>query len=257
MIQVLRVRQIYLLLFSNQQKPQHLIKSINKLKNKVWTSSQKDLVINESDIIILNANSCKAPRKRIDLTVNAYKRFVEEYKGSVSSRNGSQRVILWLHTELSQLSELNLDFNKTLTTGGIYIFSNNTVSNDVLAKIYSVSKISLQTSTGEGWSLTNMEASLYRSLQVVPDFLACKYHFGSERSKHGSERGLLIPVKLTKNKDNTISGLVEVLDVVKKLQEAVELLRNPIELEIILNNACEYSKSYSWSRISKEFREFF
>ena len=39
-----------------------------------------------------------------------------------------------------------------------------------------VGKINIQTSTGEGWSLTNMESALFRSLQVVPNFLACGYH---------------------------------------------------------------------------------
>ena len=65
------------------------------------------------------------------------------------------------------------------------ILSKNNLSKKELAYIYKVSFANIQTSTGEGWSLTNMESAIYRSLQIVPDFLACKFHF--------ENRGLLIP----------------------------------------------------------------
>jgi glycosyltransferase involved in cell wall biosynthesis len=109
-----------------------------------------------------------------------------------------------------------------------------------------MSNICLQTSTGEGWSLTNLEASMYKSLQIVPDFLACGYHF--------KDRGLLIPVtrKTIKNEGgyDVIIGEVSVEDTVLKLLEGLELLKNNQKLEEILTNAYNYAKSYTWSSVA-------
>src|SRR5690606_21010444 len=76
------------------------------------------------------------------------------------------------------------------------IVSHNNVSDDILNMIYKVSQIGLQTSTGEGWSLTNLEHSLFNSIQVVPDFLATGFHFSQENAD-----GILIKTEKVKHKN--------------------------------------------------------
>jgi glycosyltransferase involved in cell wall biosynthesis len=109
-----------------------------------------------------------------------------------------------------------------------------------------MSNISIQTSFGEGWSLTNLEASLYRSLQVVPDFLATGWHF--------KDRGILIPVtrKTIKNEGNidVIIGEVSIEDTASKMVEAIELLKDKEKLKKILTDAYNYANNYTWATVT-------
>ena len=166
-----------------------------------------------TDIIILNANNygplnpsldsvenTPGTRKRLDITVKAFLRVLEQNKN----------VKLWIHTNLKSFFEM-LAIEDILLSTFIdnIILSNNNLTNQQLSMIYQMSNISIQTSTGEGWSLTNLEASMFRSLQVVPDFLACGYHF--------KDKGILIPVtrKTIKNEGDidVIIGEVSVADI--------------------------------------------
>jgi glycosyltransferase involved in cell wall biosynthesis len=207
------------------------------------------------DIIILNANNygpldpnldsvenTPGTRKRLDITVKAFLKVLETNKN----------VKLWIHTNLKSFFEM-LAIEDILLPTFIdnIILSNNSLTNEQLGLIYQMSNISLQTSTGEGWSLTNLEASMYKSLQVVPDFLACGYHF--------KDKGILIPVtrKTIKNEGSidVIIGEVSVNDTVTKLFEALELLKNERELEKILTDAYNYSKSYTWESVAYKLTE--
>jgi len=232
----------------NQMSRQQLLQELNKLKTPI----RSKLPIKSTDIIILNANNygpldpnitsvenTPGTRKRLDITVKAFLKVLETNKN----------VKLWIHTNLKSFFDMlaieNIcisDFIDNL------ILSNNTVSNKELAMIYQLSDISIQTSYGEGWSLTNLESSLYGSLQIVPDFLACGYHF--------KDRGILIPVtrKTIKNESgiDVIIGEVSIEDTATKIIEGIELLSNKVELDKTLNNAYEYAKSYSWSSISNK-----
>ena len=100
----------------------------------------------------------------------------------------NKNIKLWIHTHLKSFFEMlaieSISLSDIIDN---IILTNNNLSNEELALIYQISDISIQTSYGEGWSLTNLESSLYYSLQVVPDFLACGYHYKENR-------GILIPV---------------------------------------------------------------
>jgi len=206
--------------------------------------------IRPTDIIILNANNygpldpnldsvqnTPGTRKRLDITVKAFLKVLETNKN----------VKLWIHTNLKSFFEMLSIENLSMSTFvDNLIISNNTVTNEELSIIYQISDISIQTSTGEGWSLTNLEASIYKSLQVVPDFLACGYHFKG--------RGVLIPVtrKIIKNEggiDVTI-GEVSVEDTTVKIFEALDILKNEQELEHILTDAYNYAKDYTWVSVA-------
>lgn len=229
---------------------QQIIEKLGTLKTSIHSKTP----IKSTDIIILNANNygpldpnsysvqnTPGTRKRLDITVKAFLKILEKNKN----------VKLWIHTNLKSFFEMlaieGINISSFIDN---LILSNNNVTNEELSLIYQLSDISIQTSTGEGWSLTNLEAAMFRSLQVVPDFLACGYHF--------KDRGLLIPAtrKTIKNEGgvDVIIGEVSVNDTIVKLEEAIELLKDQekLKLEKILNNAYDYSKEYTWSKISEK-----
>lgn len=232
---------------------EELVYKLNNMRKSKLIMSKVPFDIN--DIIILNANNygpldinlksvenTPGTRKRLDITIKAFLKILEKNK----------KVKLWIHTNLKSFFEM-LAIEKILLSNFIdnIILSNNNLNNNELILIYQMCNISLQTSTGEGWSLTNLEASLYRSLQVVPDFLACGYHF--------KNRGILIPItkKIIKNEGNmdVIIGEVSIADTVDKLNEALELLNDTKNLNIILDNAYKYSKEYTWLSVSNKLTD--
>ncbi len=230
---------------------EELVLELKRLKTPIHCKTP----IKSSDIIILNANNygpldtnlnsvqnTPGTRKRLDITIKAFLKILETNKN----------IKLWIHTDLKSFFEMLAIEDISISTFiDNIILSNNTVTNEELALIYQISNISIQTSTGEGWSLTNLEASVYRSLQVVPDFLACGYHF--------KDRGILIPVtrKNIKNEGgyDVIIGEVSVDDTVEKLLEALTLIEQPDKLESILTNAYEYAKSYSWLSVADKIKK--
>ncbi len=205
--------------------------------------------IKSSDIIILNANTTYGPidpsnpsggtRKRLDITVKSFIKLLE-----VLDPETARRTKLWIHTNLGSFFQTMKQFN--IDVSGItdnLILSNNDMSNKEMAMMYKISAISLQTSLSEGWSLTNMEAAAYDSLQIVPNFLACGWHFSEGR-------GILIPVteKTIKNEAgyNVVVGEVSIDDTVEALVNGVSMV-NSGESDRILDRSREYARSYTWS----------
>ncbi len=232
----------------------NLVSKLNKMRKEKRISSKTEF--KTSDIIILNANNygpldksidsvenTPGTRKRLDITVKAFLKIIENNKNAGINNVG---IKLWIHTNLKSFFRmLEIEKISLSSFADNIILSNNKVTNSELSWIYQMSNISIQTSTGEGWSLTNLEASMYNSLQVVPDFLACGYHF--------KNRGILIPVseKTIKNEGNVdvIIGEVSIDDTVSKLNEALELLKNKDELNELLKKAHDYAKQYTWSSV--------
>lgn len=209
-----------------------------QLKGKVFFKSN---LKNENDIIILNANV--GIRKRLDITVKA---FIEINKIYPNTK-------LWLHTNLKSLFDLLAKENISIAEiSNNIILSTNELTEEELSWVYQLSDISLQTSTGEGWSLTNMESAVYSSLQVVPDFLACGYHF--------KNRGILIPVteKTSKNEDNIdiIIGEVSIKDTIESLKEAIGLINQSKHIPL-LQKAYDYSIEHTWSKVADQFDNVF
>jgi glycosyltransferase involved in cell wall biosynthesis len=219
-------------------------KKLLKLLNheKFWTSASK---LSVDDIVILNANNCKnTKRKRIDLTLEAF--------AIVAKKNKNLK--LWIHTDLQTFySTVPLSLIGPIKDR--LILSNCSITNKQLSLIYNFCQINVQTSTGEGWSLTNTESMKYGSLQVVPDFLACQFHFKQ------FELLSLIPVTLKKELnemgESVIVGTVKPEDVAEKLQIAVELLRNKEQLATIQKEYINYINNYTWKNIAEQLINFF
>lgn len=190
--------------------------------------------VSSSDIIILYANS-SAPRKRLEVAVRAFARALNRV--SVSMR---ARLRLWIHTD-SLVGVGDLVGGKHRAR---FLLSERALSDDQVSAMYTASAICLQTSAGECWPLANLEAAAHGSLQVVPDFLACRHHF-----RHG--RGLLVPAKVTKAHDGdseSLVGLVSAQGACEKLLEAIDLVCNrPEDCAEITARAREHARSLTWS----------
>jgi glycosyltransferase involved in cell wall biosynthesis len=230
--------------FTNSKKTKiGIIKEFNKLRNNIWIGSKLEI----TDIIILNANNCKNAkgRKRLDISCDAFKKLLKYWPHS------SQKIKLWIHSDIKTVCESDI-------LDGIprerLILSNNTVSDKHMSMIYSLSDIGLQTSSNEAWSLTNMEGSLYNSIQVVPDFLATGYHFADGR-------GVLIPATKVRSKNESgldvLTGQITVEDTYESLKKALEIvLNNGTGLSEIHEKARKYAEGYTWSDISNKLANF-
>lgn len=203
-----------------------------------------------SDIIILNANNFwvdknnSKTRKRFDIT---FKAFVELL--SKLDPDTAKITKLWIHTNLEAFFEmLSIEGINIKPCMNNLIFSKNTMTNKQLAVVYKFCKISLQTSVSEGWSMTNMEAAVYGSLQIVPDFLACGYHFKNDR-------GLLIPVTentiKSESDEDVIVGEVSIKDTCDKLLLGINMI-NDGSSHIITDNAKKYAESYTWNNVTRK-----
>lgn len=229
---------------------------IETVEKEIQNMHKKNIIrsalpIKHTDIIILNANNYGplsktdpnvGTRKRLDITFKAFELLLSKLDD-----NTKEKVKLWVHTDLDSFFEMLSNENLTIKSCmKNLIFSKNNLTNKQLSYVYKICKISLQTSHSEGWSLTNMEAALYGSLQIVPDFLACGYHFKDNR-------GILIPVKEKTIKNeagyNVIIGEVSIEDTCEKLLVGINSILDGSS-DKITYNAKEYANSFTWKNVT-------
>ena len=114
--------------------------------------------------IVLNANR-NQPRKRIDVTMEGFARFVEGKPYDV-----------YLHLHMGK-DDLGWDLDRLadhLGIGDRLIFTNPSrgipsVSDAELNRIYNAADVGLNTTTSEGWGLISFEQGAVGLAQVVPD----------------------------------------------------------------------------------------
>lgn len=214
---------------------QENIEILNNVKDKFWVANEK---LNKNDIIILNANDC-VPRKQLEVTIRTFIKF------SQNRINSGVKIKLWLHTNLKKIMEIirNLKIPQSILNN--IILSNNNISDFYLQCIYNVCQIGIQTSTGEGWSLTNCEHSLTGAIQIVPNFLATGQHFKEDR-------GVLVPVFKKKTVNGSIIGEI---DENKLLLELINVVNNINEIDKIekRNKMLKYFSQFSWDKCSDKF----
>ena len=121
-----------------------------------------------SDVVVLNANN-SVERKRLDVTYKGWKIY--------NRNNPSNKVILWIHTDTTN-DEFERIFGRDVRSKveGL-IVTHNQMRTYELNYIYNICQLGLQTSSGEGYSLTNLEHTRTGAIQIVPRFLATEYHF--------------------------------------------------------------------------------
>ncbi|MDQ3914904.1 MAG: glycosyltransferase family 4 protein [Actinomycetota bacterium] len=116
--------------------------------------------------VVLNANR-NSPRKRIDLTLEAFARFARDRRDAY----------LYLHmapgggTDVTGHAEFLGVAGRILTTPADDFWGPD-VPDATLAAIYGACDVGINTSTGEGWGLVAFEHALAGAPQVLPDHTA-------------------------------------------------------------------------------------
>ena len=185
--------------------------------------------------IVLNANR-NSPRKRIDLTLEAFARFAR----------GKPDAYLYLHmapgggTYVPALAEsLGIEDRILMTPGDD--FWGPDVPDATLAAIYAACDVGINTSTGEGWGLVAFEHGLAGAPQVLPDHTA--------PAELWKGKALLVPVDEGTHGENvtSVSGAAGEL---QRLYEDEPLRR---ELgEAARRHALD--PRFDWDRIAQSWR---
>ena len=210
--------------------------------------------LNKDDLIILNANNY-VERKQIHLTIEAF-----------AAVKGGKK--LWLHTNtknpefIRMMEHYRKKFNFSQDE---IILTMNDASEEMLNNIYNFCQIGLQTSWGEGWSLTNCEHAITGAIQVVPDFLATGENF--RRTGYAYQVG-------EKEFINEAGHTVTIADI--KLDNILPVLKNAIttrcdalrRVDSELRSGCErrtaceascirqpYRREFTWEAIANQIKD--
>lgn len=196
--------------------------------------------IDAKDAFIILSAHRNQPRKRIDITIEGFNKFAKD----------KDNVFLYLHcgskdvgVDIFKLTErLGCD-NKLIVTSTTRMIQN--IPAERLNIIYNACDVGINTSTGEGWSLTNMEHAVTGAPQVVPNHSVMPEIFG--------DCSVLIPInqELRNHDQLTLASLVKPDDVANSLQNLYDNkdLYNQLSLTALEKFS---SKKFSWETITKE-----
>lgn len=193
----------------------------------------------DDSFIILSA-SRNQPRKRLDILLEGFKLFSDDKPDNVK---------LYVHAGTVDVGCNLLELAERLKIDNKIIFTNldrgpQKIPDYQLNFIYNGTDVGINTSLGEGWSLTNHEHAITGAPQIVPDHSACRELY--------KDCGILIPVERNlRNLDNlTISGLVSPEGVAKSLQTLFENkeLYNKLSMDSIKKFSAD---KYKWDNIVK------
>ena len=202
----------------------------------------------KDSFIVLNANR-NQPRKRIDLTIQAF---------SIFAKNKPKGVKLYLHMGIK---DMGFDILKMCYRYGVderLIISNTKKINqsvpvEKLNIIYNATDIGLSTAIGEGHGLVQSEHASTGAPQIVPDHSALTELY--------KDTGLLVPIFqwLTNPDTLTVSGYVHPVNVAEKLEELYqnkelynELSRKSLEKWTSEEASWEYIVKNQWVPLLKD-----
>lgn len=203
-------------------------------------------VIQPDDFIVFNGNR-NQPRKRIDLTFQAFAKF---------ALNKPKNVRLYAHMGLV---DSGWDLQKLAVRYGIsdrIIVTSSDLSpqagvpDERLNIIYNACDVGINTSMGEGWGLMNTEQAAVGVAQIVPDSSACAELF--------NDCGYLIPIKdyYTYTGQMTIGAVVDV-DKTVAILESAYTDREQLAVKNQLCGAKFTRPEYRWENISKQWLNLF
>jgi glycosyltransferase involved in cell wall biosynthesis len=202
----------------------------------------------KDSFIVLNANR-NQPRKRIDLTIQAF---------SIFAKDKPKNVRLYLHMGIK---DMGFDILKMCQRYGVderLIISNTKRVNqsesiEKLNLIYNATDVGVNTAIGEGWSLTNMEHAVTGAPQIVPEHSALTEIY--------EDSGLLVPIFqwLTNPDTLTVSGYVHPINIAERLEELYqnkelydELSRKSLEKWTDETASWEYIVKNQWIPLLKD-----
>jgi D-inositol-3-phosphate glycosyltransferase len=213
------------------------------LKEKFFSKMQRKEILIDS-FIVLNANR-NQPRKRIDITIEAFAMF---------AKNKPDNVHLYLHMGIL---DAHIDLYKFIKWHGLeerFLITSREygvqhVVDSKLNWIYNVCDVGVNTSLGEGWGLVNIEHAVTGAPQVVPA--------NSVQPEIYGDCGLLTPTitKLT-TEFGTIGYLVRAEDVAENLEK---LYTDKILYQSLAEKSVKKFSGieYSWEEIAKKWDKLF
>jgi len=197
----------------------------------------------EDSFIVLNANR-NQPRKKVDVTLEGFKLFVE---------NKPENIKIHMHMGLKDAGIDIVKMARKLNIEQRLIVTNNSktiqaVPLEKLNMIYNATDVGINTSWGEGWGLTSTEHAVVGVPQVVPNHSSCAELF--------ADCGILIPIAYwnRSSETETLGGFVSPVGVA----ESLEKLYSNKELynDLAKKSAEKFNKpEYSWIYVSKRFED--
>jgi len=195
--------------------------------------------------IFLNAGR-NQPRKRLDITLRAFRKFARDKKN----------VYLYMHTGTKDMHIDLVRMCKELDIFGKVILTNERregiqqVSFEDLNNIYNACDVGLNTSIGEGFGLPNAEHAATGAPQVVPNHSALKDLY--------KDTGILIPanVEYTQELISTTGKIVLVEDCVKAMSK---VYKDKALYKTLADKSIKKftSDDYSWASIANKWDELF
>lgn len=129
----------------------------------------------QDKFIVLNANR-NQPRKRIDLTIEAFVQFAKDKPDTMLYLHMSAKDLGWdvigLFKQSMRMQGLDPTDRLILTTNEINYGA--APPDELLHKIYNACDVGINTSDGEGWGLVSFEHGACRRPQIVPAHTSCK-----------------------------------------------------------------------------------
>jgi len=219
----------------------------NEARKEIFPLNEKPEFLNS--FIILNANR-NQPRKRIDITIRAFRDF---------ARDKPENVKLYLHMGTR---DMGWDIIRMASRYGIddriAISSLNTtlanVPDERLNQIYNACDIGINTGLGEGWGLTSWEHAATGKPQIVPDHSALPEIWG--------DSGIYIPTIADYVYEGTltVARIVSTEGVVEKLEWAYQDWKSGgKELKRLGDMAYKIvsAPKHKWQNIAKKFDKVF
>lgn len=222
-----------------------VFKNLPKSESKKVMYKTRPKFASEDSFIVLNANR-NQPRKRLDITLRAFKMFAENKPANVGIYMHSG--IRDAHIDTIELcAKLELHDRLIVTTLDTKPLQ---VPEKFLNTIYNATDVGINTSLGEGWGLCSMEHGVTGAPQIVPK--------NSANIELYEDCGLLVPTIMdwTLDNTNTTGSVVRPEDVAERL----EWLYTDRQLYNSLSNKVINKFSlpeYQWSNISARWDTLF
>lgn len=208
----------------------------------------REALTHRQDCFIVGNVNRNQPRKRLDLTIMAFARWIKEFN--------IRDALLHLHCGLRDqgwdLGQLNRYFG---VTDRVW-FTDNGMTEDigvdehVLPYVYNALDVQLSTSFGEGWGLTTMEGMACGVPQVVPEWAAlAEWPSGAVKYMPVSN------VMATPGNINSLGGMVSEESVVKALHYMYSN-RDACEEYGELGRKLVNQPRYSWKCIGSFLADF-
>lgn len=224
-----------------------IYKNRSEAKKVLFSSTGKKSLMGDESFIFLNANR-NQPRKRLEITMEAFKMFSDGKPDGVSLYMHCGNVDA-KHINVRELA-IRLDIDERLIVSG-NVTGIQSVSDDRLNLFYNATDVGLNTSLGEGWGLPNMEHAVTGAPQIVPNHSACGELY--------QDCGIVVPTSQDLMLDGgamTVGKLVlpeDVAEAMEKIYTDRSLLK-----ELSRKSVEKFSsKEYSWEAISNTWDKVF